>query len=90
MGATAEAKPGAKGVPFDQRLAALLVRPLAGTPVRPNHLTALSLALAALAAWLLARGDGFGWGAGLFMLAVFTDHTDGDLARLTGRSSRFG
>ncbi len=24
------------------------------------------------------------------MLAVFTDHTDGELARLTGRSSRFG
>jgi phosphatidylglycerophosphate synthase len=86
----AEAKRGGRGVPFDQQLAGLMVGPLAGTRVRPNHLTVLSLALGALAAWLLARGGGFGWGAGLFMLAVFVDHTDGELARLTRRSSRFG
>ena len=32
--------------PYDQRIARVLVGPLARTPVSPNHLTALSLALA--------------------------------------------
>ncbi|MEK6529729.1 MAG: CDP-alcohol phosphatidyltransferase family protein, partial [candidate division NC10 bacterium] len=34
------------GAPWDQRLARVLVRPLVGTPIRPNHITTLSLALA--------------------------------------------
>ena len=84
-----QVKPGAKGVPYDQRLAALLVRPLARTPITPNQLTGLGFALAALAAWLLAEGR-FELGAGLFMLAVFWDHLDGELARLTRRTSRLG
>ena len=84
------AKPGAGGIPYDQRLAAWLVRPLTRTPVTPNQLTLLSLALGAAAALVMARGDAFGGGAALFMLAVFVDHTDGELARLTGRTSRLG
>ena len=41
---------------------------------------------------LFALGDGqvANWAAFLFMLARFIDHADGELARLTGRSSRFG
>jgi phosphatidylglycerophosphate synthase len=87
---TIETKPGAAGVPYDQRLAAWLVRPLARTPVTPNQLTLVSFVLGAAAALTLARGDAFGLGAALFMLAVFVDHTDGELARQTGRTSRFG
>lgn len=89
MTAILHAKPGAKGVPYDQRLAAFVVRPLARTPVTPNQLTGLCFALAALAAWLLAEGR-FELGAGLYMVAVFTDHLDGELARLTRRTSRLG
>jgi phosphatidylglycerophosphate synthase len=78
--------------PYDQRIARLLVRPLAATPITPNQITALTLALALGGAWLLAQGDARGadWGAGLFVLARFLDHFDGELARLTGKTSRFG
>lgn len=78
--------------PYDQRIARLMVRPLAHTPVTPNHLTALTLLLALAAAWLFAQGGAAAanWGAGLFVLARFLDHFDGELARLTDRKSRFG
>jgi len=78
--------------PWDQRLARWLVRPLARTPLRPNHITTLSLALGVAAGGLFACGEAraAGWGAALFMLARFVDHADGELARLTGRTSRIG
>ncbi len=81
-----------KGPPWDQRIARVLVRPLARTPVTPNQITALTLLLALAGAALFARGDPVwaNWGAGLFVLARFFDHFDGELARLTGKSSRFG
>ncbi|MEE8531950.1 MAG: CDP-alcohol phosphatidyltransferase family protein [Alphaproteobacteria bacterium] len=81
-----------KKLPYDQRIARVLVRPLARTPVTPNHLTAVTLLLGLAAAGLFARGDAgaANWGAGVFVLARFLDHFDGELARLTGTTSRFG
>jgi len=78
--------------PWDQRLARVLVRPLAATPVTPNQLTLATILLAWSGAWLLAQGEpaAQGWGAGLFVLAGILDNFDGELARLTGRSSRTG
>ncbi len=78
--------------PWDQRLARILVRPLASTPVHPNHLTALSRACGLASGALFAFGGAgaAGWAALVFMLAVFIDHTDGELARLTARTSEFG
>lgn len=81
----------AQRLPFDQRLARLLVRPLAATPMTPNQITAVSLLLGLLGAWLFAQGgSAIHWGALLFVLATFIDHADGELARMTGRTSRFG
>lgn len=79
-------------LPYDQRLARRLVRPLAGLGMDPNHITGLGLALALGAAWLFAQGEpaAASWAAGLFVVARFLDHFDGELARLTGRTSRFG
>ncbi len=79
-------------IPWDQRLAGLLVRPLASTAVHPNHLTTVSLAFGfgAAALFAFAGPQAWGWAALVYMLAVFTDHTDGELARLAGKSSRFG
>lgn len=79
-------------IPWDQQLARLLVKPLARTPVSPNQITTVSLLLALGAGWLYASGDrgAANWAAGLFVLARFIDHADGELARLTGKSSRFG
>jgi len=78
--------------PWDVRLARLLVRPLRHTPVTPNGLTTLGLLSSLTAAWLMASGDpgSAALGGGLFMLGVLVDHMDGEFARLTGLTSRFG
>jgi len=78
--------------PWDQRLARILVRPLARTGVTPNQITTFALAVGLTGAALLATGDGThaNWGAGLFILSRFLDHFDGELARLKQTSSRFG
>jgi archaetidylinositol phosphate synthase len=78
--------------PWDQQVARRAVKPLAGTAVRPNHITTLTLFLAVGGAVLLALGDvtAMNWGAGLFVLARFLDHFDGELARAQGTGSTFG
>lgn len=77
---------------WDHRLARILVKPLVATPVHPNHLTALSFAFGLAAAILFAQGDAAlaNVAAGLFIIAVFLDHTDGELARQAGKTSSFG
>ncbi|RMF96398.1 MAG: CDP-alcohol phosphatidyltransferase family protein [Gammaproteobacteria bacterium] len=71
------------------RAARLTVRPLAATPVTPNQLTVLRLVTGLAAAWCFAFGSG-AWGGSWFVLSAFLDRADGELARLTGRYSRFG
>jgi len=77
---------------WDQRAAGFLVRPLVNTPVTPNHVTTISLVAGLAGAGLLAEGSAgaANWGAGMFMLARFLDHFDGELARQSGKTSRFG
>jgi phosphatidylglycerophosphate synthase len=79
-------------LPYDQRLARWLVRPLIHTPVHPNHLTALSLLFGVMASATFAFGGPahVNLAAGIYMLAVFTDHTDGELARQSGKTSPLG
>lgn len=77
--------------PWDQRLARWLMRPLVGTAVTPNQITTLSLAVGLLAAWLYAAGGAAAHlGGACFMLSFLLDHADGELARMTGRTSAFG
>lgn len=80
------------GGPYDQRLARLIARPLAYLPVTPNQLTFVSLAFGVAAGVLFALGDHalVHWAAAMSVLAIFSDHIDGELARLTGRTSAFG
>ena len=77
--------------PWDQRLARVLARPLSTTPVTPNQITTLSLTIGLLAALLYAED---GWalhlGAACFVLSFWLDHVDGELARMTGRTTSFG
>lgn len=74
------------------RLSRVAVRPLAKTPVRPNHLTTVRLIAGIGAAALMATGDPglMGWGAGIFLLSMILDRADGELARMTGRTSAAG
>jgi len=67
-------------------------KPLAATRVSPNQITMARLTLGLTAAGFLALGDET-WrniGAGVFVLAMVLDRADGDLARLTGRTSPDG
>lgn len=77
---------------LDQQLAHFLILPFRNTPLRPNHLTTLTLCLGLTAAWLfLVAIEDLAWLAALiYMLAVFSDHLDGELARMTGTTSSFG
>jgi archaetidylinositol phosphate synthase len=83
--------------PWDAKLAYYLILPLKNTPITPNHLTTLRLITGvwgALAiAWSNYTDNSFLWcnmGAFLFMFSAFIDHTDGELARLTGKISKWG
>jgi len=72
--------------------ARLLVRPLVGTGVTPNHLTTLRLITGAASCLLLARaGQGdILWGGVLWLVSAFLDRADGELARIGDMKSRQG
>jgi phosphatidylglycerophosphate synthase len=78
--------------PWDARLARRLVTPLKDSWVTPNHLTTVRLAVGLAAAAAFLPGT-YGWSnfaALLLILSNFLDHTDGELARMSGKSSRIG
>src|SRR5580698_9523180 len=78
--------------PWDARLARRLVTPLKDTRVTPNYLTTLRLLIGLAAALAFLPGT-YGWSnlaALLLVLSNFADHTDGELARLSGKTSRIG
>jgi archaetidylinositol phosphate synthase len=78
--------------PWDARLARRLVMPLIDTWVSPNHLTTLRLGVGLAAAAAFIPGS-YGWSnlaALLLILSNFLDHTDGELARMSGKTSRIG
>jgi len=78
--------------PWDARLARRLVAPLKNTRVTPNHLTTVRLAVGLAAAAAFLPGT-YGWSnvaALLLIVSNFLDHTDGELARMSGKSSRIG
>jgi archaetidylinositol phosphate synthase len=78
--------------PWDARFARWLITPLKHTRVSPNHLTTLRLCVGLAAAACFLPGS-YPWSnlaALLLVLSNFLDHTDGELARMTGKTSRFG
>src|SRR6202035_611934 len=78
--------------PWDARLARRLVTPLKDSRATPNHLTTVRLAFGLAAAAAFLPGT-YGWsnlGALLLILSNLLDHTDGEFARISGKSSRIG
>jgi archaetidylinositol phosphate synthase len=78
--------------PWDARLARRLVAPLKDSWVTPNHLTTVRLLVGLAAAAAFVPGT-YGWSnvaALLLIVSNFLDHTDGELARMSGKSSRIG
>jgi CDP-alcohol phosphatidyltransferase len=72
------------GTSWSHRLARLLVRPLVGTGVTPNHLTTLRLATGVLACLALTPADGawLWWAGWLWLASALLDRADGELARI--------
>jgi archaetidylinositol phosphate synthase len=69
-----------------------LIQPLVDTPVTPNHLTTGRLVFGLAAAVFFCFNETF-WnlmGALAFVISMVLDRADGELARLSGKSSRFG
>jgi archaetidylinositol phosphate synthase len=84
--------PAAVQRPWDARLARRLVTPLKDSWVTPNYLTTVRLFVGLSAAASFTPGT-YGWSnlaASLLILSNFLDHTDGELARISGKTSRFG
>ena len=78
--------------PWDARLARRLVVPLTHSWVTPNHLTTVRLVVGLAAAAAFIPGS-YGWSniaALLLIFSNFLDHTDGELARMSGKTSRIG
>ena len=78
--------------PWDARLARRLITPLRDSWVTPNYLTTIRLCVGLAAAAAFLPGS-YGWSnlaALLLVLSNFLDHTDGELARLSGKCSRIG
>ncbi|HEY6457497.1 MAG TPA: CDP-alcohol phosphatidyltransferase family protein [Steroidobacteraceae bacterium] len=83
---------GATPRPWDARLGRRLVTPLKDSWVTPNHLTTVRLIVGVAGALAFTPGT-WGWtnlAALLVILSNFLDHTDGELARISGKSSRIG
>src|SRR5882757_9014684 len=76
--------------PWDARLARRLVTPLKDSWVTPNYLTTIRLFVGLAAAASFIPGT-YGWSnlAAVFLiLSNFLDHTDGELARISCKTSR--
>jgi archaetidylinositol phosphate synthase len=77
---------------WTHRLARLLVRPLVGTGVTPNHLTTLRLLTGVLACAAVIPADGawLWWAGWLWLASALLDRADGELARLGNMSTAGG
>lgn len=72
-------------------MATALVRPFLGSRwAHPNHFTTLRLVAGVAGATAFATGAWPNLGASLVVLSNFLDHTDGEFARMSGKTSRFG
>lgn len=80
------------GVYVTHPISIRIVRLLYGTRVTPNHVTILSISVAALSAFLFSHGGKAAClaGAGLFELFYILDCVDGQLARAKGLASAGG
>jgi len=80
------------GDSWTHKIARVCILPLVNTPVTPNHLTVLRLITGLAACGLLAIGSSEGnlWGGVLWLISAFLDRADGELARVSGKTSEWG
>ncbi len=80
------------GDSWTHKLARICILPLVNTPVTPNHLTALRLVtgLLSIGAFMIGTEQWNILGGILWILSTFLDRADGELARISGKSSEWG
>jgi phosphatidylglycerophosphate synthase len=80
------------GRSWTHRIALFFVRPLANTPITPNHLTFARLISGLAACYCFATGERelVIWGGWIWILSAFLDRADGELARVSGKTSPWG
>jgi phosphatidylglycerophosphate synthase len=80
------------GSSWTHKIARWTILPLVDTPVTPNHLTTLRLltGLAACGAFMIGSREGEIWGGILWVISAFLDRADGELARVSGKTSAAG
>ncbi len=80
------------GDSWTHKIARVCILPLVDTPVTPNHLTTLRLisGLAACAAFAVGTREWDIWGGWFWLFSAFMDRADGELARVSGKTSPWG
>ncbi|MBE0530571.1 MAG: CDP-alcohol phosphatidyltransferase family protein [Rhodospirillales bacterium] len=80
------------GDSWTHKMARVVILPLVNTPVTPNHITTLRLVtgLAACAAFAVGERSWDVTGGWLWLLSAFLDRADGELARVSGKTSPWG
>jgi phosphatidylglycerophosphate synthase len=80
------------GDSWTHKAARWCVLPLVDTPVTPNHLTVLRLlsGIAACAMFAVGTRELAIWGGWMWLLSAFLDRADGELARVSGKTSQAG
>jgi archaetidylinositol phosphate synthase len=80
------------GTSWTHLLARIMVAPLVGTGLRPNHLTTLRLlsGVAACVCFAFGTETDMWWGGWLWLVSAFLDRADGELARIGNMMSRGG
>lgn len=80
------------GDSWTHKMARVVILPLVNTPVTPNHITTLRLitGLAACAAFAVGERSWDIAGGWLWLLSAFLDRADGELARVSGKTSPWG
>jgi len=71
------------------KLARICILPLVNTPITPNYLTTLRLITGVTACGLFAIGfrEWNRYGGLMWLLSGFLDRADGELARVSGKTS---
>jgi len=80
------------GDSWTHKVARWCILPLVETPVTPNHLTTVRLVsgLAACACFAIGTREYDIWGGWLWLFSAFMDRADGELARVSGKTSPWG
>jgi phosphatidylglycerophosphate synthase len=80
------------GDSWTHKIARICILPLVNTPVTPNHLTILRLitGIAACTSFAVGSQECNLWGGILWIISAFLDRADGELARVSGKTSEWG